>query len=89
MVIRALKLIISGILLFVWLICTMVMLLFATLSVMGLALLMMCPELFLLWCLPALFLLVVGGWISDETANELKEALTKESEEDRGDDFIG
>lgn len=85
--IRIIKLSISGLLLLVWMLATVIMLLLAMISVMGLIFLISCPEFFLLWCLPAILLLVFGGWIGDETANSIKEALG--GKEDRGDDFFG
>tara|TARA_Y100000034_G_scaffold81854_2_gene98135 strand:+ start:1245 stop:1463 length:219 start_codon:yes stop_codon:yes gene_type:complete len=63
---RILKLIISSLLLTLWGVATFLIGGAAIVTVFPAIIICCCPEIFLLWCLPAAFLLVFGGWCSEE-----------------------
>tara|TARA_Y100000034_G_scaffold125150_2_gene174330 strand:+ start:6524 stop:6775 length:252 start_codon:yes stop_codon:yes gene_type:complete len=82
---RVLKIIVSSILLLVWLFATLVLGALAILMVFPALMILFFPELMLLWCLPAGFLLIFGGWFSEEQVKAwFENDEAEEAEEDAG-----
>ena len=80
---KALKLILSSLLLIVWFAATIILALISILFILPLAALILFPELLILWFAPAFLLLVYGGWIDPPTEEWVDDILIDlENQED-------
>jgi hypothetical protein len=79
---KPLKLILSALLLIIWFAATIILALACIVTVFPALILFVFPELMLVWLIPALFVLVYGGWIEpppeEETSDFLESLVNQE-----------